>query len=59
MRDMMKEKWQKIKKFLDALAEFMRRPKTVFDIKDRARLLILLLCVIAVIEWLLGLRLRW
>lgn len=50
--------WQKMKNFWEALVEFMKRPKTVFDLKDRARLLILLLLVIMVIELLLWLRIR-
>ena len=44
---------QKIKRFVQAVPEFLGRPKTVFDIKDRARLLLILLLVIALIEGLL------
>ena len=44
---------QKIKSFLQAFSEFLRRPKTIFDIKDRFRLLVLFVIVIAVLEWLL------
>lgn len=50
--------WQKLKNFREALGEFMVRPKTVFDLKDRARLLIVLFFVIMVIELLLWLRTR-
>ena len=41
---------QKIKDFLQAFSEFLRRPKTIFDIKDRFRLLVLMVAVIAVLE---------
>ena len=41
---------QKIKDFLQAFSEFLRRPKTIFDIKDRFRLLLLLIAVIVVLE---------
>ena len=44
---------QKIKSFLQAFSEFLRRPKTIFDIKDRFRLLVLFFFVIAVLEWML------
>ena len=44
---------QKIKNFLQAFSEFLRRPKTIFDIKDRFRLLVLFVFVIAVLEWML------
>ena len=44
---------QKIKRFVQAFPEFLGRPKTVFDINDRARLLLILLLVIALIEGLL------
>ena len=41
---------QKIKDFLQAFSEFLRRPKTIFDIKDRFMLLVLMVAVIAVLE---------
>ena len=41
---------QKIKNFLQAFSEFLRRPKTIFDIKDRFMLLVLMVAVIAVLE---------
>ena len=44
---------QKVKSFLQAFSEFLRRPKTIFDIKDRFRLLVLFFLVIAVLEWML------
>ena len=44
---------QKIKNFLQAFSEFLRRPKTIFDIKDRFRLLVLFVVVIAILEGLL------
>ena len=44
---------QKIGDFLQAFSEFLRRPKTIFDIKDRFRLLVLFFFVIAVLEWML------
>ena len=40
----------RIKNFLQAFSEFLRRPKTIFDIKDRFRLLLLLIAVIVVLE---------
>ena len=44
---------QKIRDFFTGLSEFLRRPKTIFDIKDRFRLLVLFFFVIAVLEWML------
>ena len=44
---------QTIKDFFQAFSEFLRRPKTIFDIKDRFRLLVLFFFVIAVLEWML------
>ena len=44
---------QKIKNFLQAFSEFLRRPKTIFDMKDRLRLLVLLIAVIAVLEFII------
>ena len=41
---------QKIKRFVQAFPEFLGRPKTIFDIKDRARFLLLLAVVIGVLE---------
>ena len=41
---------QKIKRFVQAFPEFLGRPKTIFDIKDRARFLLLLALVIGVLE---------
>ena len=41
---------QKIKQFIQAFSEFLGRPKTIFDIKDRARLLLLLALVIGILE---------
>ena len=41
---------QKTKDFMQAFLEFLGRPKTIFDLKDRGRLLLILLLVIAVIE---------
>ena len=43
----------KIKNFLQAFSEFLRRPKTIFDIKDRFRLLVLFVVVIAILEGML------
>ena len=43
----------KIKQFLEAFSEFLGRPKTVFDIKDRMQLLLMLAAVIAVLEYCL------
>ena len=39
-----------MKLFAEAFSEFLGRPKTVFDIRDRARLLLLLGIVITAIE---------
>jgi hypothetical protein len=44
---------QKSNDFIQAFLEFLGRPKTIFDIKDRVRLLLILLLVIAAIEGLL------
>lgn len=41
---------QKMEDFSQAFSEFLGRPKTIFDMKDRFRLLLLLLAVIAVLE---------
>ena len=41
---------QKTSDFMQAFLEFLGRPKTIFDLKDRGRLLLILLLVIAVIE---------
>ena len=41
---------QKMEDFSQAFSEFLRRPKTIFDIKDRFRLLLLLIAVIVVLE---------
>ena len=41
---------QKIQLFIQAFSEFLGRPKTIFDIKDRFRLLVLLAAVIAALE---------
>ena len=43
----------RIKNFLQAFSEFLRRPKTIFDIKDRFRLLVLFVVVIAILEGML------
>ena len=44
---------QKTNDFMQAFLGFLGRPKTIFDIKDRGRLLLILLLVIALIEGLL------
>ena len=44
---------QKSNNFIQAFLEFLGRPKTIFDLKDRARLLLILLLVTAVIEGVL------
>ena len=44
---------QTIKDFFQAFSEFLRRPKTIFDIKDRFRLLVLFVVVIAILEGML------
>ena len=44
---------QKIRDFFQAFLEFLGRPKTIFDIKDRFSLLVLFVIVIAVLEWML------
>ena len=41
---------QKTNDFMQAFSEFLGRPKTIFDLKDRGRLLLILLLVIAVLE---------
>lgn len=44
---------QKMEDFSQAFSEFLRRPKTIFDMKDRFRLLVLLIAVIAVLEFII------
>ena len=44
---------QKISDFFQAFSEFLRRPKTIFDMKDRLRLLVLFIIVVAVLEGIL------
>ena len=41
---------EKMQEFFQAFSEFLGRPKTIFDIKDRLRLLVLLLIIIAALE---------
>ena len=41
---------QKVEVFFQAFSEFLGRPKTIFDIKDRFRLLVLFVIVVAVLE---------
>lgn len=43
----------KIKQFLEAFSEFLGRPKTVFDLKDRGLFLLALLVLFLAIEGLL------
>lgn len=40
----------KIKDYLEAFSDFLRRPKTVFDLKDRTKGLILLITIIIVLQ---------
>ena len=44
---------QKMEDFSQAFSECLRRPKTIFDMKDRFRLLVLLIAVIAVLEFII------
>ena len=39
---------QKTNDFIQAFLEFLGRPKTIFDLKDRGRLLLILILVIVV-----------
>lgn len=39
-----------IKDYLKAFSDFLRRPKTVFDIKDRTKGLILLIAIIIMLQ---------
>ena len=41
---------KQIRAFLQAFSEFLRRPKTVFDLKDRGILLVMLAAVVLVLE---------
>ena len=41
---------QKTNDFMQAFLGFLGRPKTIFDMKDRARLLLMLALVIGVLE---------
>ena len=38
------------KDYLEAFSDFLRRPKTVFDLKDRTKGLILLITIIIVLQ---------
>ena len=44
---------QKMEDFSQAFSEFLGRPKTIFDIKDRFRLLVILIVVIGVLEFII------
>ena len=44
---------QKMEDFSQAFSEFLGRPKTIFDIKDRVRLLVILIVVIGVLEFII------
>ena len=44
---------QKLQEFMQAFSEFLGRPKTVFDIRDRAKLLLLLAAIIISLEGLI------
>ncbi|MBP5736463.1 MAG: hypothetical protein J6W55_03330 [Acidaminococcaceae bacterium] len=44
---------QKMEDFSQAFSEFLRRPKTIFDMKDRFRLLVILIVVIGVLEFII------
>lgn len=39
-----------IKDYLQAFLDYLRRPKTVFDIKDRSKGLLLMLVIIIVLQ---------
>lgn len=39
-----------IREYVQAFLEFLRRPKTVFDLKDRARFVLLLIAVIILLQ---------
>lgn len=39
-----------IKDYLQAFSDYLRRPKTVFDIKDRTKGLLLMLAIIIVLQ---------
>lgn len=39
-----------IKDYIEAFSDFLRRPKTVFDLKDRTKGLILLITIIIVLQ---------
>ena len=41
---------QKSNDFIQAFLEYLGRPKTIFDLKDRAALLLLLAVVVGVLE---------
>ena len=44
---------QKMEDFSQAFSEFLGRPKTIFDMKDRFRLLVILIVVIGVLEFII------
>ncbi len=40
-----------LKLFFEAFLEFLRRPKTIFDIKDRLKWLVMITVIIAILEF--------
>lgn len=47
---MKEQKPPTIHDYVEAFLEFLRRPKTVFDLKDRTRGIILLIAIIIVLQ---------
>ena len=41
------------KDYLQAFSDYLRRPKTVFDLKDRTKALLLLVAIIIGVQYLL------
>lgn len=39
-----------LKEYVQAFLDYLRRPKTVFDLKDRSKALLLLLAIIIVLQ---------
>ena len=45
-----KQNKSSIAQFIEAFLEYLRRPKTVFDLKDRAKALFLFILVIIILQ---------
>ncbi len=46
----MKERKASLKEYFSALVDYIKKPKTVFDLKDRLKILVLLLALIIILQ---------